>query len=511
MGRSFVALGIVLRVSAYLIDFPLWWDEALVAVNFLRRGYLDLLRPLDGGQVAPLVFLWAELSVVKLLGFSEWSLRLFPMLCGVASVPLFRAVADRALPSRASLIALAIFAVSVHPIRHSADLKPYSADLLAALILQWLAIRWLDDSGRSPRLWVLVLMVPLALLSSHTAIFVAAGVGIALIVPAWRTGRWQVRLAIAAYAVSALVTYAAIYFLFVRGQASTSAAGMAAMWTKSFPPTDSMIGFVRWLATVHSGDMLAYPCGGERGASSLSLLLAIVGVVGLVKLERAGVLCVVLAPLGFALAAASLRLYPYGGPAPHGSAARIMQYAAPGLCLLIGLGADRSLGRMHSTRSLRRILVLGMASLVVVGLATVGARLRQPYRAYHAEASREFARRFWPETGEGAEVVDLRWDVPVGKWDSIQLGTAVMLCNEAIYSPSRRRGGPDWGAIAPTRPLRCVLGVATGRDGPALDGWLESMRGRFVLRDRRTIAVETAQPGRPSSPERYEVFEFVPK
>ena len=82
-------------LPAYLLDFPLWWDEAFVAVNFLRRGYLDLLRPLDYGQVCPLLFLWAELTAVRWSGFSEWSLRLFPLACAVASVVLFRVAAGQ--------------------------------------------------------------------------------------------------------------------------------------------------------------------------------------------------------------------------------------------------------------------------------------------------------------------------------------------------------------------------------------------------------------------------------
>ena len=65
---GFVGLGLPLRVSAYLLDFPLWWDEAFVGVNLLRRDYLGLLRPLDYGQVGPFLFLWAELASVGLWG-----------------------------------------------------------------------------------------------------------------------------------------------------------------------------------------------------------------------------------------------------------------------------------------------------------------------------------------------------------------------------------------------------------------------------------------------------------
>ena len=75
---AFVALGVMLRVGHFLSNYPLWGDEAFLAISFLRRGYLDLLLPLEYGQICPILFLWAELTAVKLFGFSEMSLRLCP-------------------------------------------------------------------------------------------------------------------------------------------------------------------------------------------------------------------------------------------------------------------------------------------------------------------------------------------------------------------------------------------------------------------------------------------------
>src|SRR5688500_8679543 len=92
---AFVALGVGLRLLRYLLKFPLWGDEMLLAENFIECGYADCLRPLDNRQCAPLLFLWIEVTAIKLLGFSEWPLRLFSALCGIGSVLLFRHVAAR--------------------------------------------------------------------------------------------------------------------------------------------------------------------------------------------------------------------------------------------------------------------------------------------------------------------------------------------------------------------------------------------------------------------------------
>jgi hypothetical protein len=508
---AFVGIGLALRVGAYLLNFPLWWDEAFVAVNLLRRDFAGLLRPLDYGQVAPLLFLWAELASVRLFGFSEWSLRLVPLVSALASVFVFRGAAVGLLGRRAGLIAVAVFAVAVHPIRHAADLKPYSLDLLVALILQALAIRWWQRPEQAGRLFALAGFGPIALACSHPAALVAGGVGLAIAWPAWKTQRSSVRLALVAYFAAIALAELGLFAGFTRSQAASASGAMRGMWANSFPPLDSVWGLLRWLVVVHAGDLMAYPCGGERGASLPALVACLVGVRALLRSRGWQVPAILLGPLLAGMIAAGLRLYPYGGPAPHGSAARIMQYAAPGLCLLIGLGLTTILDRLRAITGSDRGLRLACLGLLVVGIAPLVEGYRHPYRAYQAEAARRFAREFWPEIGNGAEVACLRWDCGVAEWDSVRLGIAVSLCNQAIYSPSRHSGGPKWDAVSDVRPLRCVLGVAGQSDAPRVDRWLGEMEGRYRLTSRQVILVETAEPGRTSKPERYEVFEFVPR
>src|SRR5262249_22633404 len=57
---AFVCLGIAMRVLRYALNYPIWSDEAFVAANLIDRDYLALLRPLDYGQLCPVLFLWAE-------------------------------------------------------------------------------------------------------------------------------------------------------------------------------------------------------------------------------------------------------------------------------------------------------------------------------------------------------------------------------------------------------------------------------------------------------------------
>ncbi len=355
----FVGLGMLLRIARYAMNYPLWWDEAFVAVNFIRRDYFDLLRPLDYGQVCPVLFLWAELAVVKLLGFSEWSLRLFPLACSVASVPLFRYAAGRVVRGVSLLLAVAIFAVSYHPIRHAADVKPYASDLLAAVAVLALALDWLRRPKRVGRLWTLAGIAPVVLGLSHPSVFVVGGVIVGLAPAVVRDGRRSVWIAYLSLDFVTVVSFLVLYLTFTRHQAAASLAPMQVQWRAGFPPLHGLWAMARWFVTVHTGDVFAYPCGGERGASILSLALFIVGAVAMWRCRRKVILLTCLAPFGLALMAAAIRRYPYGG-VTDGSPARVMQYLVPSICLLAGVGGAALLGRIREPR--RRLRALAPAS-----------------------------------------------------------------------------------------------------------------------------------------------------
>src|SRR5258708_6442687 len=97
LATFFVVLGVVVRLVRFFLEFPLSADEYQLSVSLLDRGFPELLQPLGYNQVAPIGFLWIELAFVRLCGFSELSLRLFPVVCGVGSLLLFRRVAGRLL------------------------------------------------------------------------------------------------------------------------------------------------------------------------------------------------------------------------------------------------------------------------------------------------------------------------------------------------------------------------------------------------------------------------------
>ena len=306
------------------------------------------------------------------------------------------------------------------------------------------------------------------------------------------------------------LAFLAIYAVFTRAQAAANLATMQTQWGAAFPPLSDPLALARWLATVHTGSMFAYPCGGERGASSLTLVFFIIGAGVLWFRRRKAIVLTFLAPFAIAMAAAALKRYPYGGPVPHGSPARVMQYLSPAICLFAGIGAALLLGLFRSSRVLRRALHAILVVLATIGIVPVAADAFHPYRAIHAYRARQFAREFWPLFAHDAEPVCLRWDLGIPEWNSANLNVAVYLCNQRIYSPRRQQlGNPGSHPVSASHPLRCVLPLADA-SSRGVSSWLDAMKSHYHLRDWRPVIVDMAEPGAIRRTERYEIYEFVP-
>ena len=504
---GFVVLGVFLRMGRYLTNYPVWGDEACLALSLPRRGYLDLLSPLEYGQICPILFLWAELTAVKLFGFSEMALRICPLLCGIGSMLLFRRVAGRVLEGPALLLAVAIFAVSIHPIRHSAEVKPYANDLLVALGMLALAIEWLRSPGRTSWLWMLVGFTPIALASSYPAVLVAGGVGLALVPSVWKARRWGPIIALAAYGLTVAATFGVLFVAIMhRQQGGAALVGLQKYWAGSFPPLDSPVRLVNWLISIHAGSMFAYPWGGGRGASSGTLILVLIAGIVLWRRGQRTILALLMMPMGVALAIAAMRLYPYGGQA------RIMQYIAPAVCLMTGLGLSTLMERF--IRRSRRNAAMNVAAvgLAAAGIIALADDFRHPYRAIYDYQAREFARRFWPEQSQNAEVACLQWDFGISTRHEGLARTAIYLCNQQIYSPRQHRGGgPRWSLVTPERPIRCVAFDDAIIKSPAAIAWLESFEARYSLHKQEDRVIPTTGLDMKPWNDHVRIFEFLPK
>ncbi len=455
-----IAAGLAWRCVRFALGFPVWGDEAFVAVNFLVRDYAGMLHPLEWGQIVPAVFMWIELAIVRALGPSEHALRLLPFLAGIAALLVFVRFARRHLAAPAALLAIGFLAAANYPIRHAAEVKPYATDLLISLLLT--AAAW--SFFCNPRRWlVLAGLIILALAGpwcSYPSVFVGGGVTLFLAAAGLRRRRWDLLVSAAVVGAALLVGFLSMYQTYGRAQADF-AAGISEieMWKKTFPPLTDPLGLLVWFVWMHTGNMLAYPVGGDYGASTVTFLLCIVGGVRLAQ-RRPLLLWLLVSPLLLALLAAFLKKYPYGG------SARTMLYMAPAFCFLAGYGTwvliARVLPRRFELRPVgARSLEWGSGPivrtvaciLIVIALAGTVVDLAAPYKssvdALTRTTVRDLARQTCP---------DARWivfnsptKVDYAPWLGDWQGTGGQFVFEvARFAPAGRLlWAPDPATIAP--------------------------------------------------------------
>ena len=200
-----VALGILLRMRAYLIDPPsLGLDEAAWTIWMLEE-------PLLKREIRPIGFMALSRALAQLFGPYEATVRLVPWISGIGSTLLAAPLARRLFKTDAARL-LFVAIVALHPIAidFSSEFKPYSTSLLAHLTVLWLVLRYSESGSGRDLAWVLLAtalgsLITLDLVFAYPASFLLL---------AWQARREPRKLAwIAVTAIAILATLGALYVL----------------------------------------------------------------------------------------------------------------------------------------------------------------------------------------------------------------------------------------------------------------------------------------------------------
>src|SRR5215207_1474582 len=335
---TLVVLAIAVRTWAYAADVSLALDEILLSRNILGLSLRDLLlQPLRLDQVAPRGFLLVEKLAVMAFGENERALRLFPFLCAIASVFLFRRVAERALNGVAVPFALALFAVGIPFIQFGVEVKQYAVDAAAALLLLHLALG-LREPNASTRHYVLVGAVGwIVIWFSQASVIVMGGLGLAIAIE-WLIARERVSarallITVPLWAAASVVAIVAG----LRSMTPSTREFMDDFWRGGFAPVPVVSGAaLRWfwnqlLSAFTDPTLLRYSW------PALFLGVAAVGIVATWRRERA-IALLLIGPFVVAIVAAVAHQYPLRG--------RLMFYLMPALLLAVASGAEWIRGRL---------------------------------------------------------------------------------------------------------------------------------------------------------------------
>ncbi|MCE9607092.1 MAG: glycosyltransferase family 39 protein [Planctomycetia bacterium] len=509
-----VALGLAARITRYLLCFPLWDDECFLMVNLIDRGYGELMQPLDFHQVAPLLYLWLERTMIDWFGYNEYAMRFPALVSGIATLLLFRHIAKRLLSGVALLTAVAIFSVAYPCIRYSAEAKPYGTDLLFGLLLMAGAIEWRLKPEQSRWGWFLAALAPLAIGMSYPAAFVAGGLGLWLIPMLWRTrsvGGWSAWFA---FNAATCLAFLGFFLLTVGSQSTAELPFMTEFWKESFPPLSEPWKLPFWFINVHVGSWLSYPLGGKRGGSILTFTWVVVAVVMWYRTRRRDLVGLCLLPLGLNMIAAALHRYPYGGHP------KLVHYSAGPICLMAGYGLAVCVAWCARRQaSLLPVFRLAAATLALIGTGEVAYDVLHPAKTLSDVRHRDFARWFWFNASFENEICCVMSDQKQFFEPSVMKElnwTAMYLCNQKIYSPRHRRNEPvHWDRISNAHPLRCVFYTSEHFPyDPAIERkWAAEMQTKYDLVAQETYPFAYYQKNERllASMDHLKVYQFVPK
>jgi Dolichyl-phosphate-mannose-protein mannosyltransferase len=370
------AVGIALRLRAYLFDRALWLDELFLWSTLGEPRLARAFEPLGEGQVVAPGFALLSQIVRSLFSDTELALRAPALAAGIVAIPLAHALFSRAVSRFAGLVAAALVAVSPHAVYYSADFKPYSLDLVVALAVMFEA--WRVAAGERAFAWWRALVYgSLAVFVSLPAPLVLGGCGLVLLGRAWRTGDRRQLTALVLVATAWLAVFAAQYLTLLRHHHADPLLHEYWVNEGAFPrPTiEGALSYV----PVAIQRALSNPAGfGDewgrvRWSTHLAAAFFVVGIVVIFR-RRSTARFVLLAPLAIALLAGATQRYPFSG--------RVLCFLVPSLVLPVLL----ALSELRSAFRGGRFVAIVVAALLL-SQASLGG-----WRRVVAPLTREEAR-----------------------------------------------------------------------------------------------------------------------
>jgi 4-amino-4-deoxy-L-arabinose transferase-like glycosyltransferase len=343
-----ISFGITVRCVQYVANRSLWLDESFLALNIVHRTFSHLLQQLDYEQGAPVGFLMVEKANIQVFGNNEYALRLFPLLCGIASVLLFYRLTKQLLTKTALIIGLTLFVLSGPLTYYSSEVKQYSSDVAIALVLYFFTTLYITRKGLTSWYSALFGIIgSIAIWFSHPAIFVLMGIVTVLALSYLNEKDWGKIYRLAIVCVFLMLNFTVLYFISLRYLAKNDA--LLDYWAHNFMPLAPFsLSDVRWfLDTFFS--LFEYPSGlAFAGLGSLSFL---VGCRALWRSHKAEFWLFTL-PILFALLASGFKKYPFNG--------RFLLFIVPSMLILIAQGADEIIAmlRLHDAVIARAFVVL---------------------------------------------------------------------------------------------------------------------------------------------------------
>jgi hypothetical protein len=365
-----IGIGITLRLIRYLYNPSLWFDEADIAIDIIRRPIFDLIHPSpDYNQSYPYGFMILVKMSTLVFGNSEFALRLFPLLSGIISLVLFLKVAKYYIKPEAVPIALGLFAILDPLIFESTNLKPYAGDILSTLLIYSITIYIQAKELNLTRTILIGVFGAIILWFSNPSVFVLAGAGICLTVFSLRNKEWsKVRSFLIIYLIWGL-SFLSNYFFYIKNlQASFSInvqEMLAVMEHANMPIPPKSISDIKWYTDLFF-EIFENPTG--ITLTGIAALAFLVGSVSIYRQSKFRFLMMA-SPAAVTLIAAALHEYPFKN--------RFIFFLVPLILFIIAEGTEYI--RSRTVQSAKIIGIIFISLLFFFPLTTSAYRIIKPF------------------------------------------------------------------------------------------------------------------------------------
>jgi Dolichyl-phosphate-mannose-protein mannosyltransferase len=367
--------GIILRSIQYKINRSLWLDEAFLALNIVDRSFLELLKPLDNDQIAPVGFLLIERLNVQLFGNNEYVLRLFPLIAGISSLFLFYFIARRTVKKEASFIAVLLFSLSASLIYYSSEVKQYSSDVFVAIVLYAITLHIESEKLSIPYVFLYGAVGAIAIWFSNPSVFILTGIGASLLSTYMKKKEWSDVRRLSTIISIWLLSFLSLYNYIVSPLKRSGIVNNMQKYHKDsfmpFPPL-SLSDFQWFMA--HFFGIFSNPVGiSFVGIASLAFLIGCISMVA----KNKQLFFLLLSPVMITLLASGFRTYPFTD--------RLILFLVPSLLLFIAEGVEYIRDKTRSTSPVIGIMLIGLLLFYPILAAGYHAIKQKPYQTMPIE------------------------------------------------------------------------------------------------------------------------------
>jgi 4-amino-4-deoxy-L-arabinose transferase-like glycosyltransferase len=379
-----LVLAALLRVIVYVQNRDLFLDEANLSRNIVEKSYGALFGALDYEQFAPPMYAVVVKFIVSLFSVQEYSLRLFALLMGLASLYLFYKLAKKMCTNVGLLYGVALFGFLLILVRYQTENKQYSGDVFFTLL--FLLAVWHYPIRTIRQYALLGLAGGIAIWFSMPLIFSLVAIGLYLFYEHWIKGssgqsRAYISLGLGLTALMWLSSFALLYVLNLKTSLSNT-------YLQDFHKYHYLKIPTSWSNVKHSYGVWSGFLGNMVGPLYLvkkwAELCIVLGIWQLFKRVK-GKALLILIPIAACLVAAMLGKFVL--------VARVSLFMMPLFFLLMAVGVEFLFGKVMLWKNpVRYAAFAGMLTLVVLSSVADSAI---PYfvKPYEVTASRTILRQ----------------------------------------------------------------------------------------------------------------------